>query len=60
MIAGGVSSPKRGEALADEAIDQDPHRLPEAQMLFYRAALPLSRSTLNYRRCPCNGGNLSH
>jgi hypothetical protein len=33
--------------LAGEAIDQDPHRLPRGlQMLFYPAALPLSRQTL--------------
>src|SRR5437764_1082913 len=37
------------EPLVDEAIDQDPHSSAEGlQMLFYPAALPLSRQTLDY------------
>jgi hypothetical protein len=32
----------------DEAIDQDPHLHQGASMLFYPAALPLSRQTLDY------------
>jgi hypothetical protein len=34
--------------LVDESIDQDPFVFQGLQMLFYRAALPLSRQTLNY------------
>jgi len=34
--------------LVDEAIDQDPHRPQGLPLLFYRAALPLSRQTLMY------------
>jgi len=35
--------------LVDEAIDQDPHLAAEGlNVLFYRAALPLSRQTLDY------------
>jgi len=48
MITGGVPASEHSEAPGNEAIDQDPHRLPEASDAFYRAALPLSHSTLNY------------
>jgi hypothetical protein len=34
--------------LVDEAIDQDPHLCRGAPTLFYSAALPLSRQTLDY------------
>jgi hypothetical protein len=34
--------------LVNEAIDQDPPRHQGLQLLFYRAALPLSRQTLTY------------
>ena len=36
------------EPLVVEAVDQDPRQRPGLQLLFYRAALPLSCKTLNY------------
>ena len=44
---GGVASWGTAKLLVDEAIIR-PLRLPGASMLFYRAALPLSRTTLDY------------
>jgi hypothetical protein len=36
------------KSLVDEAIDQDPHPPPRGSDAFYRAALPLSRQTLDF------------
>jgi hypothetical protein len=47
LIRYGVSPLCMAKPLVDEAIDQDLHRPPRGlQMLFYPAALPLSRQTL--------------
>jgi Helix-turn-helix of DDE superfamily endonuclease len=43
-----VSAWEVAKPLVDEAIDQDPLLLPRASVLFYPAALPLSRQTLTY------------
>ena len=50
-MSGEVSPWRMAKPLVDEAIDQDPHPSAEGlQMLFYPAALPLSRQTLDLHR----------
>lgn len=43
-----MSPPGAAEPLVNKAVDQDPAGYQGLQLLFYRAAQPLSRQTLTY------------